>query len=174
MIGIVLLFRKVLSKLLRNKEIVYNYYRKRGSIIGKNCLICSEIPMNEPYLIKIGDNVNISTNVKFITHDYSIHNVINKGTLYGKITIGDNCFIGAGSILLYGISIANNVIVAAGSVVTKSIQRQNVVVGGNPARIIGEWNALSEKYKEKAICHGSSFKNRKKAILANVDKLVEK
>lgn len=55
------------------------------------------------FLVEIGDNTTVSVNVGFITHDYSIHSLdpelIN---LFGKITVGKNCFIGDRSILMYG------------------------------------------------------------------------
>ena len=49
---------------------------------------------------------------------------------------------------MYGVTIPDNVIVAAGSVVTKSITESNVIVGGNPARIISSWNNFADKTKE--------------------------
>lgn len=74
----------------------------------------------------------------------------NTTDLFGKIIIGNNCFIGAKSIVLYGVTIADNVIVAAGSVVTRSINESNVIVAGNPARIISTWDAYREKYQSFA------------------------
>ncbi|WP_272912550.1 DapH/DapD/GlmU-related protein [Tolumonas lignilytica] len=53
------------------------------------------------------------------------------------IRIGNNCWIGGHATLNPGITLGNNVVVASGSVVTKSFG-DNVVIGGNPARIIRE------------------------------------
>ena len=54
----------------------------------------------------------------------------------GEIKIGSDCFIGANTTILPGVSIAPNVIVGAGSVITKSFSTDGVVIAGNPARII--------------------------------------
>lgn len=50
--------------------------------------------------------------------------------------------------IMYGVSITDNVIVASGSVVTKSITESNVIVGGNPARVITTWEKFAEKSQE--------------------------
>lgn len=55
-----------------------------------------------------------------------------------SIVIGDDVWLGAHSIITAGTHIANGVIVAAGAVVTRSITQENVIVGGVPAKIIGE------------------------------------
>lgn len=71
----------------------------------------------------------------FVTLDNSIKLIHpGKTDLFGKIVIGDNCFIGENTTLLYGITIANNIIVASGSVVTKSFSEQGIIIGGNPAK----------------------------------------
>ena len=51
------------------------------------------------------------------------------------ITIGDNCWIGGMAVINPGVTLGNNVVVASGAVVTKSFG-SNLVIGGNPARII--------------------------------------
>ncbi|MDD7556871.1 acyltransferase [Ruminococcus sp.] len=145
------IFVLILSKFL-GEDIKIKYFRKSGIIIGRGCRIYSDIVTSEPYLIEIGENVTISTEVDFVTHDNSIIKVDkNLPNLYGKIRIGNNCFIGARAILMYGVSLSDNIIVAAGSVVTKSISEERVIVGGNPARIIGTWDKFYERNKNKGI-----------------------
>jgi serine acetyltransferase len=51
---------------------------------------------------------------------------------------------------MYGVTIADNVIVAAGSVVTKSVNESNVIVAGNPAKVISTWDKFAEKSKDYA------------------------
>ncbi len=100
-------------------------------------------------MITIGSGTTIAGDVEFVTHDNSVSKVLPNATdLFGKITIGNNCFVGARSVIMYGVTITDNVIVAAGSVVTKSIHESNVIVAGNPARIISTWEKFAEKSKD--------------------------
>ena len=143
---------KIMSKIRRNHQVMIQYYRRKGIQIGENCLICSNIVTKEPRLISIGSNVTISTNVTFVTHDNCIKLIFpEKSDLFGCIRIGNNCFIGENSTILYGCNIGDNVIVAAGSVVANSFNKKNIVIGGNPARIIGSWQQLADKYETKAV-----------------------
>ena len=108
---------KVISKLKRekHKESIIRYFRKQGIEIGEGVNICSNILTPEPYLIHIGNNVTISSEVLFVTHDNSIMKINPKTfNLFGNIVIGDNCFIGQRATILYGVRLANNIIVAAG------------------------------------------------------------
>ena len=93
---------------------------------------------SEPWIIKLGDNVHLTNDIKFITHD--------GGTLLFRkevpdleatkpITIGNNVYIGVNVIILPGVSIGDNVIVGAGSIVTRSLASGGVYAG-NPARYI--------------------------------------
>lgn len=150
-----------------------DYLRWGGAKIGKNVAINSNILTSETYLIEIGDNVTISDHVSFVTHDNSISKVIpGSGNLFGKIIIGNNCFIGAHSILMYGVTLADNVIVASGSVVTKSVKEQNVIIGGNPAKVIGTFENFGEKNKDRTMRVASLSKEAKKKMLLECDKLV--
>ena len=136
---------------MKSHEIIVEYYR-RGVKIGNNCTICSYLLTKGPFLIEIGDETIISTNVTFGTHDNSAKLIFgSRGDMYGKIVIGNNCFIGQNSTILYGVSLADNIIVAAGSVVTSSFYDSNIIIGGNPARVISSWEKYKEKYESNAI-----------------------
>ena len=111
--------------------------RKLGMKIGKNCRLYSLNIPTEPYLVEIGNNVIISGDVKFITHDgtYVLFKGHDNGCVYGKIEIGDNCFIGLGAIITMGTTIGDNCIVGAGSVVRGKIPSNSVLMG-NPAKVV--------------------------------------
>lgn len=153
-----------------NKEPLHKLYRKKGAKIGNNCNLCTHLPLNEIYLIEIGDNTVLSYGINFVTHDASYGAVINKKyiDLYGKIIIGKNCFVGAGSTLMYGIELGDNTIVAAGSVVTKSFKEGNIVIGGNPAKVICTTEDFLNKYKDKLIdTKCCSFEQKRDRVLAS-------
>ncbi|MCD8006099.1 MAG: acyltransferase [Oscillospiraceae bacterium] len=65
----------------------------------------------------------------------------------GEINVEDNVVIGARSIILYNVTIGKNALVAAGSVVTKSVPPY-AIVGGNPAKVIGDTRDLLKKRLE--------------------------
>ena len=110
---------------------------------------------SEPYMVSIGTNVHIAANVRFVTHDMfhlmfnhmgDAENNLNKYT--GEISIGNNVSIGANTILVYGANLSDNTIVAAGSVVTKKFP-PNSIIGGNPARVIGDFDEIKKRrYKD--------------------------
>lgn len=87
--------------------------------------------------VTIGKNAMLGPNVQFYTalHPLNAQERI-AGPEYGApITIGDNVWIGGGAMILAGVTLGDNVVVGAGSVVTKSFG-DNVVIAGNPARVI--------------------------------------
>jgi len=106
---------------------------------GKNVsIIGSPRWASESYLISIGDDVTIGQNSVFHTHDGGVR-VFRKDVpginVFGKITVGNNVFIGSDTIILPNVSIGNNVVIGSGSVVSKSIP-DNVVAAGVPAKPI--------------------------------------
>lgn len=88
-------------------------------------------------MVTIGDNCMIAPQVGIYTATHPLDPVErNKGLELGKpITIGNNCWIGGHAVINPGVTLGDNVVVASGAVVTKSFG-SNVVVAGNPARVI--------------------------------------
>jgi acetyltransferase-like isoleucine patch superfamily enzyme len=134
--------------------------RKAGLTIAADCRM-TKIPDfgSEPYLITIGQHVGIAEGVAFITHDggtYVFRHLdrYKKVIKYGRITIMDNCIIGARAIILPGVTIGPNSVIAAGSVVTRSVP-PGVLAAGNPAKPVmtthqyAEWSlAATPDYNE--------------------------
>ena len=109
---------------------------KRGLRIGKNFRNHSDFPFDSlfPWLISVGDNVCISSNVKILAHDTSTE-YINGHTKIGIVDIGNNVYIGYGVTICCNVRIGDNVIIGAGSVVTKDIP-DNATAVGNYAKVI--------------------------------------
>lgn len=125
------------------------YARSLGVKIGKNCAIGTKSFGSEPYLVEIGNNVQITNDVKFFCHGagWVFRKNTNDFDFFGKIKVCDNVYIGNNALIMPGVTIGNNVIVAAGAVVTKSIP-DNSIVGGNPAKILGNIQDLEERMQK--------------------------
>ncbi len=156
-------FKRIYLYLLSIRNPI-RYAKKIGVTVGDDCLILSKYFGSEPWLIEIGNHVEITSGVRFINHDGATWVIRNEEKAknvikYGRIRILDNSFIGINSILLPGITIGPNSIVAAGSIVTKDVP-PNTVVGGNPAKII----STISQYTEKCIknCQEYDYDNYKR------------
>ena len=139
--GIKNLFSNILLLLAmhlpHNKQRIF-FHRARGVKIGRTKVILHGVHMDTlaPELITIGDGVMIANNAKLLTHDSSFYcTKPGEKIKYSKIVIKDNAFIGAGAILLPGVTVGKRSIVAAGSVVTKDV-KEGTLVAGNPAKVI--------------------------------------
>lgn len=97
--------------------------------------------------IYIGDYTMIGPNVTIATADHPIlPELRQQGYQYNMpVHIGKNCWLGAGVIVLPGITIGDNVVIGAGSIVTKDIP-SNVVAVGNPCRVMREVNEHDKEY----------------------------
>lgn len=143
------MLKRIFNRLLRRKspeKSEMEYLLKNGLTIGKNVRCYSDFWFDSewPWLISVGDNSMISTNVKILAHDAST-SFLGCGTKIGRVDIGVNCFIGSGSIVLCGVSIGDNSIIGAGSVVTKDVEA-NSVYAGNPAKYICSISELKDKH----------------------------
>lgn len=110
-----------------NIEVGENFYANYG---------CTILDVNR---VVIGKNCMMAPNVALYsaTHPVRAEERYNGVELGKPITIGDNCWIGGNSVINPGVTIGDNVVVASNSVVTKNFG-SNLVIGGNPAKIIRE------------------------------------
>lgn len=114
---------------------------------GDNVLINQNCTFLDTNKITIGERVLIAPDVKIYTATHPLNakeryyetddGCVHIQDMAKPVHIGNDVWIGGGTIILPGVTIGNNVIVGAGSVVTKDIP-DNVIVAGNPARIIKE------------------------------------
>lgn len=116
-----------------------------GLKVGKNFQRNEDVIIDPSHcwLIEIGDNVVMAPRVHILAHDASTRNHLGY-TKIGRVTIGNNVFIGASSIVLPNVKIGSNSIIGANSTVSSDIP-DNVVAFGSPAKVI----CTLEKYIEK-------------------------
>jgi maltose O-acetyltransferase len=139
---------------------VSNYLRRwRIASVGKNSWIATNVrfdlyktpeakALGRP-IITIGNNCVITEYTQLIAHDASynhfrkIHGLASKSK-WGEIIIKDNAFVGAGCIILPGVTLGKGCLVGAGSVVTKDVE-DGAIVAGNPAKKISTVQAYISK-----------------------------
>ena len=130
------------------------FYRKvYGMQIGEGTRISrkARLDTTHPGGLKIGKYTAIVAGASVLTHDF-----VNR--THASVTIGDNCFIGYGAIVLPGITIGDSVIVAGNSVVGRDVP-SNCVVMGNPARVVerdivtGPWGIRLDKGNDSPVEH---------------------
>ena len=149
----------------------YAMLKEMFAEIGEGCYI--EPPLHSNWggkHVHLGKNVYANYNITFVddTHIY-----VGDGTMFGPnvvlataghpvlpklrelvyqynlpIHIGKNCWLGAGVIVLPGVTIGDNTVIGAGSVVTKDIAA-NVVAVGNPCKVLREINDRDREYYYK-------------------------
>ena len=96
--------------------------KKDGLKVGNN-FNAQEGTIIDPghcWLIEIGDNVTLAPRVHILAHDASMKKSLGYAKI-GKVSIGNNVFLGASTIVLPNVRIDDNTIVGAGSVVTHSL-----------------------------------------------------
>lgn len=155
-------FNKVINRLKygvrANSESYIKYLKNQGILIGNRTTIFDPkstiIDITRPWLLKIGDDVQITAGVTILTHGYDWS--VLKG-YYGEVLgssggveIGNNVFIGIHTTILKGVHIGNNVIIGANSLINKNIP-DNRVVAGNPCKILMTLEQYYQKRKKVQI-----------------------
>lgn len=132
--------------------------KSRGLKVGKNVIFIDTPDFgSEPYLIQIGDRTKITAGCRFINHDGAMY-VIRSMEKYadarnfGRIKIGENCFVGNNCTFLPGSQMGNNCILGAGSVLNSSMP-DNSVYAGIPAKFI----CSIEEYGDKALANNTMY-----------------
>ena len=117
---------------------------------GKNVYCNYNITLVDDTHIYVGDNTMFGPNVVLATAGHPVLPELREQVYQYNlpIHIGKNCWLGAGVIVLPGVTIGDNTVVGAGSVVTKDIP-SNVVAVGNPARVLREINERDKEYYYK-------------------------
>lgn len=135
-----------------------------GMKVGKNFGRLNGVILDPSHcwLIEIGDNVTLAPRVHILCHDASTKTFLGY-TKIGRVTIGNNVFVGAESVILPGVTIGNNVIIGANSTVTQNIP-DNMVYAGTPAKklcTLEEYLEKEKKKMEKVPCYDENYTLRK-------------
>lgn len=161
------LSERIKKRIVRNVKRIWYYKIKRSSVlyaralgvrIGENCQIIGDPEIifgSEPWLIKIGNHVDITYGVEFLNHEGGLwcareYERYEKVSTYEPIVIGNNVMIGVHSLIMPGVKIGDNVIVAAHSVITKDVE-SGMIVSGVPAKPISNFEKFIEKLKDKEL-----------------------
>ena len=121
---------------------------------GKNVYANFNLTLVDDTHIYVGDYTMIGPNVTIATAGHPILPVLREQAYQynASVHIGRNCWLGAGVIVLPGVTIGDNSVIGAGSIVTKDIPA-NVIAVGNPCRVLREISDHDREYyfKDKKI-----------------------
>ncbi len=143
------LYKKILNKLysyyaqfiFKNKVYAFGAFRVgkyKNVKVGNFTKINQGVYIQGLYNTEIGEYVVLSRGVMIFDSGLDITSMSSNGfTLHVEsfVKIKNNVWVGAGAIILPGVTIHENSVIAAGSIVTKDVP-PNTIVGGNPAKII--------------------------------------
>lgn len=147
------------------------FHRARGVKIGERVEIFGggiNTFGSEPYLVEIGDDVTISNDVEFVTHDGGLRVIRGQhpgAYFYAPIKVCDNVFIGAGALLLPGVTVGSGSVVGARAVVSRDVE-SGTVVAGVPARPIKRVDDYAYAHRDAWIDTGGlSYEEKRRALL---------
>ena len=122
-----------------------NFFQPKNIEIGEGTVIGDHAFLDGRASIKIGKQVDIASQVLIYNSEHDLE-IEDFKVREESVEIGDFCFIGPRAIILPGVKIGRGAVVAAGAVVTDNVESFSIV-GGVPAKMIGERKNKDPKYK---------------------------
>lgn len=171
------IFRRLWKESMNSSDYVH-YLRDHGVRVGNNVHFRypahTTVDLTRPCLIEIGDNVDINANFALMTHDFGsfvfrglYQDFVNSS---GKVKIGNNIVFGRDVTVLKGVEIGDNCIIGAGSIVSKSIPPDSVAVGA-PAKVVCSIGEYYSRRKEESVSEAIQYARELAVIRGGVDKL---
>ena len=147
-----------------------NWLINKGIVIGGGTKLrpkTTHIDLTRPSLVTIGNNCYMNENFTLLTHDWVTKVFIQSGYEFlpssGRVTIGNNVSFGQNVMVLKGVTIGDNCFIGAGSIVTKDIPANSIAVG-IPCKVVCTLEAFHNKRKvacvEEALDYARSIKER--------------
>jgi len=172
------IYRIILKLHTTYQSMIQKIYLKvciaKGLKVGENVRFV-EVPEfgTEPFLIEIGDETTFSNNVRFVNHDggqNALHffEKYKDVRTFGRIKIGNQCLIGADTIIMPGVKMEDNCVLGAGSILTTSMPK-GTVFAGVPAKFI----CTIEEYGDKLLSNNVMYPRELEQVRSKLDAYIK-
>ena len=158
--------KKILRVLHRFRLLSPRLYKRmlqmHGISIGPSTIIDpdSTIDITRPSLVSIGDKCYFNKGLVLLTHDFVSGVIRNVYADYfnssGKVTVGNNVRTGYNVTILKGVTIGDNCFIAANSLVTKDMP-SNSIIGGVPARVLCSLDEYYHRRKDECVAEALEY-----------------